>query len=269
MEVLLLVIFTLLGLAVGSFLNVCIDRLPAGRSLVSPPSHCDACQRRLSPADLIPVFSYLWLRGRCRYCRAGIPLRSPLVELFSGILFALSFSAFGLTPAFIVAVFYCSLFLVIMFIDLEHHIIMTIMTYPTALITLVLLAAISFLPLPDLFPNVSFYIPEVPVLSGLIGGAICYIFFLVVYLVTNLVYKGGFGYGDVTLAGLIGLIFGFPMGVIALFAGIFIGGLFAIGLLIIKRKRKQFIPYGTFLALGPMVTLLWGNNILLWYLGFF
>ena len=90
-----------------------------------------------------------------------------------------------------------------------------------------------------------------------------------VYLITNFVYKGGFGYGDVTLAGLIGLIFGFPMGIVALFVGIFIGGLFAIILLIIRRKRKQFIPYGTFLGLGPMAILLWGNEIIGWYLGLF
>lgn len=190
------------------------------------------------------------------------------MELASGILFALAFSTFGLTPAFIITVVYCSLFLVIMMIDLEHQIIMTIMTYPAALITLILLLAISFLPVPDLFPNV-FYLPEVPILSGLIGAASCYIFFLAVYLITNLIYKGGFGYGDVTLAGLIGLIFGFPMGIITLFVGIFIGGLFAIILLIIKRKRKQFIPYGTFLGLGPIITLLWGSDILNWYLGFF
>ena len=268
MEILLTVIFALTGIAVGSFLNVVIDRLPAGRSLVSPPSHCDKCQHRLSPRDLIPVVSYLWLRGRCRYCGVRIPWRSPSVELASGILFVLSFFAFGLTPAFIITVVYCSLFLVIMMIDLEHKIIMTIMTYPTALITLILLLAISFLPMPDLFPNV-IYIPEVPILSGLIGAASCYIFFLVVYLITNLIYKGGFGYGDVTLAGLIGLIFGFPMGIIALFVGIFIGGLFAIVLLIVKRKRRQFIPYGTFLGFGPIIILLWGNDILTWYLGFF
>ena len=264
----LTIVFAILGIAVGSFLNVCIDRLPAGKSLVYPSSRCDACQHSLSPKDLIPVFSYLWLRGRCRYCGASIPRRSPLVEVASGIIFALSFSAFGLTPAFIITVVYCSLFLVIMMIDLEHHIIMNIMTYPTALITIILLLTISFLPMPDLFPNV-FYLPDVPILSGLIGAASCYIFFLVVFLITNLIYKGGFGYGDVTLAGLIGLIFGFPMGIIALFVGIFIGGLFAIILLMIKRKRKQFIPYGTFLGLGPIITLLWGSDILGWYLGLF
>ena len=89
MEAVLTVIFALLGAAIGSFLNVCIDRLPAGKSIISPPSHCDACQRRLTPAEMVPIFSYLWLHGRCRYCSIHIPLRVPAVELATALLFAL------------------------------------------------------------------------------------------------------------------------------------------------------------------------------------
>ena len=92
MEIILTVIFTLLGIAVGSFLNVCIDRLPLRQSLVSPPSRCDACEHRLSPVDLVPVFSYILLRGRCRYCRARIPFRILLVEICSGVVFFLDIS---------------------------------------------------------------------------------------------------------------------------------------------------------------------------------
>jgi len=124
MEIALTVIFALLGMAIGSFLNVCIDRIPAGKSLVSPPSHCDICQHPLSPQDLIPVFSYLWLRGRCRYCRARIPLRPLWVELGSAFLLAFSYWHNGLSADFAVTAFYSCIFVVIMVIDWKHRLIL-------------------------------------------------------------------------------------------------------------------------------------------------
>ena len=265
MEILLTVIFTLLGIAVGSFLNVCIDRLPARRSLVFPPSHCDACQHQLSSIDLIPVFSYLCLLGRCRYCGARIPRRVLLVEVLSGILFFLAFWRFGLSVEFAITAFWCCVFLIIMFIDWEHKLILNKVTYPTAVVALVILAIDSLLPEPGILSNLRF-LPEVSILSGIIGGAIGFIFFLIVVIIN----PRGMGMGDVKLAGLIGLVTGFPLAVVALLIGIFIGGLVAIVVLSLRLKgRKDVIPYGTFLALGPMATLLWGNDILNWYLGLF
>ncbi len=263
MEIFLLVIFTLLGLAIGSFLNVCIDRLPAKKSLVYPPSRCDACQHRLSPVDLVPVLSYLWLRGRCRYCRARIPLRILLVELFSGALFFLAFWRFGLSAEFAVTAFWCCVFLVVMFIDWEHQLILNRVTYPAAVVALVILAVDSFFPGWGLLANLKPFWPATSILSGLLAGVICFGFFLVVFLIN----PKGMGMGDIKLAGLIGLALGFPLGIIALFIGIFAGGLVAAALLLSRKKgRKDAIPYGTFLALGPMVIMLWGNDILRWYL---
>ena len=266
MSVLLAVIFTLLGLAIGSFLNVCIDRLPARRSLAYPPSHCDACQHSLSILDLLPVVSYLWLRGRCRYCGAAIPRRVLLVEVLTGALFLLAFWRFGLTPQFAITAFWCCLFLVIIFIDWEHKLILNRMTYPAAVVALVILAAASF-PGVDLLGEIEEGMwPSLPILSGIIGGAIGLVFFLVVFVIN----PRGMGMGDVKLAGLIGLVAGFPLGLVALFIGIFTGGLAAIVLLALRRKgRKDVVPYGTFLAIGPIVTLLWGIPILHWYQGLF
>lgn len=265
MEVLLTVIFTLLGIAVGSFLNVCIDRLPARKSLVSPPSQCDACQHRLSPLDLVPVLSYLWLRGHCRYCHERIPLRTLLVEVVSGVLFFLAFWRFGLSAEFAITVFWSSVFLVIMFIDWEHKLILNRVTYPMAVVALIILAIDSLLPEPGILSNLDF-LPETSILSGVIGGAIGFIFFLIVFLIN----PRGIGMGDIKLAGLIGLVAGFPLVIVALFIGIITGGLVAIALLALRIKgRKDVIPYGTFLALGPMVTLLWGNDILNWYFDIF
>jgi len=265
MEIILTVIFTLLGIAVGSFLNVCIDRLPSKQSLVFPPSRCDACQRPLSPRDLVPVFSYLWLRGRCRYCRARIPLRILLVEIGGGVLFFLAFWRFGLSAEFAITAIYCCLFLVIMFIDWEHQLILNRVTYPAAIVALIILGIDSLLPAPGILSNLGF-IPETSILSGIIAGAIGFIFFLIVLLIN----PKGMGMGDIKLATLIGLITGFPLVIIALLIGILIGGLVAIILLTLRIKgRKDIIPYGTFLALGPIVTLLWGKEIFDWYMGLF
>ena len=265
MEIALTVIFALFGIAIGSFLNVCIDRLPAGKSLVYPPSHCDACQHPLSPKDLVPVFSYLWLRGHCRYCHAPIARRPLWVELGSGFLFALIYWRYGLSAEFAVTAFYCCIFIVIMVIDLEHKLILNKVVYPAALAALVILAVDFFLPGQGLFADLIF-LPEPKILSGIIGGATGFFFFLIVMLI----YPKGMGAGDVKMAGLIGLVTGFPLVLIALFIGIVTGGLVAIILLLFKiKKRKETIPFGPFLSLATIVTLLWGSDILNWYLGLF
>ena len=109
----LLVTFILLGLAVGSFLNVCIDRLPTGESIVRGASHCSSCQHLLAPVDLVPVFSYLWLRGHCRYCGASIPIRVPLVEIATGFLFGFLYWKFGLGVELGIALVYACILLAI------------------------------------------------------------------------------------------------------------------------------------------------------------
>jgi leader peptidase (prepilin peptidase)/N-methyltransferase len=265
MTFLLYVIFALLGLVVGSFLNVCIDRLPLRRSLSYPASSCDSCRHPLPMRDLLPLFSYLWLRGRCRYCGVRISRRIPLVEALTGALFLLAFWRFGLTPPFVITVFWCSVFLVIIFIDAEHQLILNRMTYPAAIAALLLMGAASLFPGAGLLANLELT-PQPAILSGVIGGAIGLVFFLIVFIIN----PRGMGMGDVKLAGLIGLVTGFPLGLVALFIGIFIGGLAAAVLLVLRMKgRKDVVPYGTFLAIGPIVTLLWGTAILHWYQGLF
>lgn len=263
-------IIALLGLTVGSFLNVCIDRLPAGKSIVSPPSQCDACQRRILKKDLIPVLSYIRLRGRCRYCGAKIPLRSPLVEVITAVLFLLAYWRFLALAdpnyfGFVFTVFWGSIFLVIMFIDQEHQLILNKITLPAAIVALVILAVNSLCPELGLFRGVEFW-PHISILSGLMGAAIGFIFFMIVLLI----YPGGMGMGDVKLAGLIGLVVGFPLTLVALFIGIFIGGLVAVVLLLTgKKDRKAVIPYGVFLGIGPIVVLLYGTGLLHWYIGLY
>lgn len=266
MEIVLAAIFALLGVAFGSFLNVCIDRLPAGKSLAYPPSHCDSCQHALALKDLVPVFSWLWLRGKCRYCRAPIPRRVPLVEALTGAYFVLVFLRFGLSLAFAVAAFWGCVFLVILFIDWEHKLILNRITAPMAIVALALLAADSLIPGRGPMAGL-ILLPEPSLLSGLIGAAGGFILLLIPAIIN----PRGMGFGDVKMAGLIGLVTGFPLVFVALMLGIISGGLVAISLLVLRIKgRKEVIPFGPFLSMGTIVTLLWGNQILSWYTqGFF
>ncbi len=265
MDATLTVIFTLAGLAVGSFLNVCIDRLPEGRSLISPPSRCDGCGRRLRILDLVPVVSYLWLRGRCRYCRAAIPRRVLLVEVLGGVLFFLAFWRFGLSVPFAVTAFWSCVFLVIIFIDWERQLILNKVTYPAMAVALLLLGAASIWPQAGILGNLEM-VPRPVILSGLIGGGIALVFFLIVWLIV----PQGIGVGDIKLAALIGLVTGVPLLIVGLLTGILLGGVVAVFLVLFKLKgRKDVVPYGTFLGIGPIVALLWGSNIYNWYQSLF
>lgn len=265
MELVTAVIVGLMGAAVGSFLNVCIDRLPRGKSLLFPPSHCESCQHRLAPLDLIPVLSYLWLRGRCRYCGAAIPRGIPLVEGLTAAYFIAAFARFGLSATFFLAAFWGSIFLVIMGIDFQHKLILNKVTYPSIVLGLIVLGVDSLWPGTRLTGGLEM-VPRPSILSGLIGGGVGFVFLLIPALLN----PRGMGVGDVKMAALIGLVVGFPMALIALGMGAIGGGLVAIVLLALKlKKRKEAIPFGPFLSLATMITLLWGNQVLEWYAGRF
>lgn len=253
-EVILIAAFALLGVAVGSFLNVLIDRLPAGGSPVFPASYCPSCQRRLSPGDLIPVFSYIRLRGRCRYCQAAIPRRVLWVEIATGAVFAFLYWHYGPGAELAVLAFYFGLFIVLLVIDLEHRLILNKVVYPSSLLAL---AASIFLSQLEVVPGIA---------GAAAGGAIGLGLFFLVALIA----RGGMGLGDVKMAALIGLIVGFPLVFVALFLAVISGGVVASVLMMVKAKsRKQGIPFGPFLSLGAMATLLWGSDILNWYVGLF
>jgi len=241
-------LFALLGLAVGSFLNLCIDRLPVGKSIISPPSCCDACQQRLKPWDLVPLFSFLWLRGHCRHCSAHIPIRLPIVELATGLLFASLCWHYDLGSQLVMALLYACLFLVILVIDLEHGLVLDIVVYPGIALALIF----------------SFFWPDLGIAMAVSGSAVGFGLMLIPYLIS----RGGMGGGDVKLAALIGLATGFPHVFVSLLLAFFAGGLVAIFLLLFGvKKRKQAIPFAPFLATAAMVTLVWGETIYDWWVG--
>jgi len=262
MEVILTIVSALFGSAIGSFLNVCIDRLPTGRSLLYPPSHCETCQHPLSPKDLIPVLSYLWLRRRCRYCHAPIPSRPFWVEVGSAFLFAFTYWHYGLSVDFAVVAFYGCLFIVLGVIDLEHELILNKIVYPVAVVALVISI---FRPPPGII-DISLPWPLLGMVNGVIGGAIGFVFLLIPLLI----YPKGMGWGDVKMAGLIGLVTGSRLVLVALLMGTILGALVGVILVLLKiKKRKEAIPFGPFLSLATMATLIWGSGILNWYLGLF
>ena len=265
-----IIIFILLGLFTGSFLNVCIDRLPRDRSIVFPPSHCESCGHKLRVLDLVPVFSWLFLRGRCRYCRAKIPARLAVVELVTALLFGFFFRQFGLSLDLAVFMVYSCFLVIIFVIDLEHQLVLNKVVYPGMVI------AFAF----------SFFRPDITAVDGLGSGGIHQamvpfasemvnrmilalaggVLGLVVMTIPYVVYPGGMGMGDIKLAALAGLMTGYPLIVLALLFSWILGGLIAAVLLVLKIKgRKDAIPAAVFMAVAVLVTLLWGQDIWLWY----
>jgi len=249
----------MVGAALGSFINVVSDRLPEGKSIISPPSHCSECQYQIRSSDNIPIFSYLWLRGRCRNCGTTIPQRLLWVELGTAILFAFLYWHYGLGWELALVALYCCLFISLLLIDLEHSILPNKIVYPGMIIALAIAtlgSILGFEPVDIVGGGFRLWIVDAAV-----GGGIGFGILFIIALIS----RGGMGWGDVKLAALIGLITGFPLVILALFFAVIGGGLTAAILLLLKLKgRKDAIPFGPFLSLSAMVTLFWGSNILNW-----
>jgi leader peptidase (prepilin peptidase) / N-methyltransferase len=269
-------IAALFGLFIGSLLNVCIDRVPAGESIVRPPSHCSACKKRIAQQDLIPIISYILLRGRCRYCGARIPIRILVVELTTCILFGLITWHFlsqhdNLSAHIAIPLIYTCIFIVIFFIDLEQQI---IIVHPVVSmgIALALIFSLFWDGFGEYWPQASIantYLDGTA--SAILGGIVGFVFMMVPYLIARAHYKTeGMGQGDIYLAVLIGLVTGFPLVFLALMIGVIIGGVTAIVLVVLRRKKKKdMIPFGPFLSIGAMVAVIWGAQILHWYSGLY
>lgn len=266
----------LFGLAVGSFLNVCIARLPEERSIISPPSHCPRCRERIRWYDNIPLVSFLLLRGACRSCGMPISWRYPLVEALNGALWLWTVAEFGASGEALLVMALCSSLLVVTFIDLDHQIIPDVITLPGMVIGL--LAAplcMSALEPPMAFglgrflPSAGTYLTGfVNALVGLLVGGMPLL--AIGWLWQKLRGIEAMGGGDVKLMGMVGSFLGWQGAVMTILFGSFAGSVGG-GALIVFRKHKadQHIPFGPFLALGALVTLFRGAELRDWYLGLF
>jgi len=260
------------GLVIGSFLNVVIYRVPAGRSVVSPPSACPSCGKPVRWFDNIPLVSWLVLRGRCRDCSAPISVRYPLIELATGTLFALLAVRFlggasaesndaqliALAIVLLAFLYLGAVGIALVAIDLETHRLPNVLVMPSYIVGIVLLA-IAAIVLGDF--------------AALIRAAIGMAALFVAYLVMALAYPGGMGFGDVKLAGVIGLYLGW-LGWGALIVGAFsaflLGGIFSVALLVMKRvSRKSGIPFGPWMIAGAFVGVFVGEQLWSGYLALF
>lgn len=245
----------LLGSIVGSFMNVCIYRMPRKLSIVLPSSRCPSCNTPIKPWDNIPIVSYFFLGGRCRVCKSRISLIYPLVEFLNAVLYVLILWRFGFAWHTLLYFIFCSTLVVISFIDLEFQIIPDKITLPGIPVGIIIG---SFL-LPDPFMRYNILGLKASLLGFVIGGG--------VYYALALVSRGGMGGGDIKMMAMVGAFMGWKAVLLISFIGSFIGSFFGIFLMVFKGKgRKTKIPFGPFLALGSLITLFYGEEIWYWFL---
>jgi prepilin signal peptidase PulO-like enzyme (type II secretory pathway) len=255
----------LLGASVGSFLNVVADRVPNGRSLISPGSFCESCNTTLGVPDLIPIFSYLWLGGKCRHCGAKYSGRMAVVEAGTGVLFLLVFLRFDATLDFVLFAAVTALLIAITLIDLDHQLILNKMIVPVIVILLILSPFWEYVGFDRTFFR--FDGPLGSFANSVTAGAVYSLVLLSVLLFYLFVRSvEGMGLGDVKLAVLLGLLFGFPLVIVVFWVAVVSGGVVAIFLWLSGRvDRMGQIPYGPYMAAGAYITILAGEEIWTWY----
>lgn len=247
-----LIIFSF-GAIIGSFLNVCIFRIPKEESIVFPPSHCGNCNTKLKGKDLIPIISFLSLKGKCRYCDKKVSIQYPIIEAITGVLFVIVYIKFGLTLEFFKFISLVAILLVIGIIDYK-----TQYVYSSVIITGIIFGII--------FLAISLINGEkVDLINVALGACIPALILATIVWATN-----AMGWGDVEIIFMIGIFLGIKLNLLNLFISIVIGGVYAIYLMIFKKRDgKEAIAFGPYIAISTFITFMFGNQILEWYLGTF
>lgn len=249
-----IVVLAFFGLAIGSFLNVCIHRVPARTSVVSPGSRCPSCGYALQWYDNLPVLSYAMLGGRCRQCRSSISIRYPVVELITMGVFLLHYRAFGWDPILVPRLLFACALIVLFAIDLEHHLLPDRITLPGIVIGFI----------------VSFAFPPWPVSSALgilLGGGSLWLIGEAYYRYAG---QEGMGGGDVKMLAMIGAFLGWKLTLVTLMISSVVGAVVGMAVLVVKRGGLKYaLPYGTFLALAALVASLYGDRLVAWYVGLY
>ncbi|MBI2034143.1 MAG: prepilin peptidase [Candidatus Levybacteria bacterium] len=249
-----------IGCAIGSFLNVLVDRLPHDESVIKGRSYCDSCKKQLAWHDLIPVVSFILLRGKCRCCHSPISWQYPLVELLTGILFVMvilhpnnqifnfQFSIFNLVYYF----FIVSSLIVIFFTDLKYGIIPDKIVYPAIIVTFFYLI-------------INYQLSTINYLISALGA------FLLFFLLHFITRGRGMGFGDVKLAGLLGLFLGFPKIVVSLYLAFLTGAVVSLILVMLGKKKLKgsTVPFGPFLVVGTLVSMFYGERLVNVFITFF
>lgn len=253
MEIIIGILIFLLGILIGSFLNVCIFRIPKEESIAFPPSHCGNCNTKLKGKDLVPIFSYIFLKGRCRYCKEKVSIQYPLIEGFTGILFLILYLKFGLTLELFSYITLTAILIVIGIIDFKTHYV-----YTSNIITGIIFGGIFIIS--------GFILGEkVDLINVVLGAFIPALILAIIVWTTN-----SMGWGDVEIIFMTGIFLGLKLNLLNLFISIVIGGIYAIYLMIFKKKSgKEEMAFGPYIASATYITILFGNQMLDWYLGTF
>lgn len=248
----------ILGLVIGSFINVLIYRIPMGKSVVTPASSCTGCGKRLAAFELIPVFSFVFLKGRCRHCGAPISFRYPLVELLTAVIYVVLFSKFGFSVPFVSYAFLMLILIAVFFIDTDHRIIPDELVIAGIIGGAPLFVYNIFSPLPEVFGDDRWWTPAAGFFSG--SGLL-----LLVALLGSVLYRteDAMGMGDVKLMAPIGLFLGWKLCLTGLFISVLLAGVSSMMLILLgKKDRKDTIPFGPFIVAGTFFTIMWGWGIL-------
>ncbi|MBT5807717.1 prepilin peptidase [Candidatus Uhrbacteria bacterium] len=246
-----LVAVFIIGTLIGSFLNVTIFRVHDDRSVVKGRSKCMKCEEAIDVKDLVPVLSYLNLRGRCRKCKSVISWQYPVIEIVTGLLFVAAWMASGMGLMFVRDAIFVSYLIIIFVYDLRHMMILDKFTVPAMIIAVLL----------------NLWLGYIPAWSILAGGLVLAGFFYIQFAIS----KGGWvGGGDIRMGALMGFMLGLEHGLVALFIAYLLGAVVSVGLMLFgKAGRKTPIPFGTFLTVSTVVVLFCGGGIVEWYLGLF
>jgi leader peptidase (prepilin peptidase)/N-methyltransferase len=241
----------LMGLCIGSFLNVCICRIPEGSSIVRPASACPVCNTPIRWYDNLPIVSYILLGGRCRGCKAPISIRYPIVELLTGLFALITWMVYGPSPSWVIFFFFIAALLVITFIDIDHRIIPDIISLPGIAIGF---AAAFFL------PSISWTDSLIGILIG--GGSL----WLIAWGYQIIRGLDGMGGGDIKLLAMIGAFLGWKGVLFTIIASSFTGTVMGIIMMLYKGKGMQMaLPFGPFLAIGAISYIFMGSQIIAWY----
>jgi leader peptidase (prepilin peptidase)/N-methyltransferase len=241
----------LLGLFVGSFLNVCIYRLPLGQTVLWGRSHCPQCQRQIRAWENFPVISWIALGGRCAGCKTHISLRYPIIEVVTGLIFGGAAWLYGPTPLLVARLLFACAMIVLFMIDLQHRILPNVITLPGIVVGLAF----------------SVVLPPGP-RDAIIGAAVCsLLLFGMGELVSRVLGKEALGFGDVKMTAMMGAFLGWKLTLVALFLASFLGSIIGIGLVVLTRDRDYQIPLGSFLAIGALAAATVGEPLLTWYVG--
>lgn len=258
--VLYMIVF-LFGLVVGSFLNVCIYRIPRDISIIIPSSRCPSCNNPIKPQDNIPLFSYIMLGGKCRFCKARISMRYPLVEFLNAVFYVALLWRFGFGWHTLVYFVFSSALIVIAFIDLDFRIIpdrITLSGIPLGFIA-------GSLILTDPFSRSAL----LGMTNSLIGMASGFVgFYLIALAGSAILKKEAMGGGDIKMMAMVGAVMGWKAVILTTFIGSLVGSIVGVVLMVFKGKNRHAkIPFGPFLAFGAVFTLFFSQDILFWYLG--